>query len=126
MALPAAVVALRAARWRRGLLLQVCRGMLVYDPFVGTGSILVAAAHHGAATFGADIDPRVICLGKVRDAFRSLWSATELHEQVCTTAAEMLTQVVQRVCSLAGSCFRSSLCLRVQPLSLFFRSKLVV
>ena len=40
----------------------------MYDPFVGTGSILVAAAHHGAVTFGADIDPRVICLGKVRDA----------------------------------------------------------
>ena len=40
--------------------------MLVYDPFVGTGSILVAAAHHGAVTLGADIDPRVISLGKVR------------------------------------------------------------
>ena len=24
---------------------QVRRGMLVYDPFVGTGSILIAAAH---------------------------------------------------------------------------------
>ena len=48
---------------------QVRRGMLVYDPFVGTGSILVAAAHHGAVTLGADIDPRVICLGKVRAGF---------------------------------------------------------
>ena len=44
---------------------QVRRGMLVYDPFVGTGSILIAAAHHGAMTLGADIDPRVISLGKV-------------------------------------------------------------
>ena len=39
--------------------------MLVYDPFVGTGSILIAAAHHGAMTLGADIDPRVISVGKV-------------------------------------------------------------
>lgn len=28
----------------------VQRGMLVYDPFVGTGSILVGAAHFGAMT----------------------------------------------------------------------------
>jgi tRNA (guanine10-N2)-methyltransferase len=28
----------------------VQRGKLVYDPFVGTGSILVAAAHFGAMT----------------------------------------------------------------------------
>ena len=36
------------------------RGHLVYDPFVGTGSILVAAAYHGAYTLGADIDIRVV------------------------------------------------------------------
>lgn len=29
---------------------QVKSGKLVYDPFVGTGSILVAAAHYGAVT----------------------------------------------------------------------------
>lgn len=33
-------------------------GKLAYDPFVGTGSFLVAAAHFGALTFGSDIDPR--------------------------------------------------------------------
>lgn len=44
---------------------QVRPRSLVYDPFVGTGSILVAAAHYGAHTLGADIDARVICLGKV-------------------------------------------------------------
>lgn len=44
---------------------QVSRGSLVFDPFVGTGSILVAAAHRGAYTFGADIDMRVIKLGMV-------------------------------------------------------------
>lgn len=36
----------------------------MYDPFVGTGSILVAAAHLGAHTIGADIDMRVIRDGK--------------------------------------------------------------
>lgn len=29
---------------------------LVYDPFVGSGSLLIAAAHKGAKTLGADID----------------------------------------------------------------------
>lgn len=43
---------------------QVRRGMLVWDPFVGTGSILVAAAHLGAQTFGSDIDIRVIKWGE--------------------------------------------------------------
>ncbi|XP_078172466.1 tRNA modification 11 protein [Carex rostrata] len=39
-------------------------GKLVYDPFVGTGSILVAAAHFGAMTMGADIDIRVVQDGR--------------------------------------------------------------
>jgi len=42
----------------------VRRGDLVYDPFVGTGSQLVAAAHLGALTLGADIDVRVLRDGK--------------------------------------------------------------
>lgn len=33
-------------------------GKVFYDPFVGTGSFLVAAAHFGALTLGSDIDPR--------------------------------------------------------------------
>ncbi|EED24268.1 RNA methylase family UPF0020 protein [Talaromyces stipitatus ATCC 10500] len=33
-------------------------GKIFFDPFVGTGSFLVAAAYFGAATFGADIDGR--------------------------------------------------------------------
>ena len=45
--------------------LQVQRGCLVLDPFVGTGSMLVAAAAVGAITLGADIDMRVIRIGKV-------------------------------------------------------------
>ena len=41
------------------------RGSLVYDPFVGTGSLLVPAAHFGAVTLGADIDIRVVQHGKL-------------------------------------------------------------
>lgn len=33
-------------------------GKVFYDPFVGTGSFSVAAAHFGALTLGSDIDPR--------------------------------------------------------------------
>ncbi|KAJ5899135.1 tRNA (guanine(10)-N2)-methyltransferase [Penicillium taxi] len=33
-------------------------GKLFFDPFVGTGSFLVAASYFGALTFGSDIDPR--------------------------------------------------------------------
>ena len=44
--------------------LQVRRGHLVFDPFAGTGSILIAAAHLGAHTLGSDIDIRVLRDGK--------------------------------------------------------------
>lgn len=33
-------------------------GKIFFDPFVGTGSFCVAAAHYGALTVGSDIDPR--------------------------------------------------------------------
>jgi tRNA (guanine10-N2)-methyltransferase len=35
-------------------------GQLVFDPFVGTASILIAASHHGAHCYGSDIDIRVL------------------------------------------------------------------
>ncbi|XP_022795236.1 tRNA (guanine(10)-N2)-methyltransferase homolog isoform X1 [Stylophora pistillata] len=35
---------------------QVRSGSLVFDPFVGTGSVLVACAHFGAHVIGSDID----------------------------------------------------------------------
>ena len=35
-------------------------GRLIYDPFTGTGSILLAASFWGALTMGADIDTRVL------------------------------------------------------------------
>ncbi|ESR65000.1 UPF0020 domain-containing protein [Citrus sinensis] len=47
-------------------------GKLVYDPFVGTGSILVAAAHFGTMTMVADIDIRVVRDGRGPDT--NVWS----------------------------------------------------
>jgi tRNA (guanine10-N2)-methyltransferase len=44
---------------------QVRNASLVIDPFVGTGGLLVPAAHQGAITMGMDIDIRVIKNGKV-------------------------------------------------------------
>lgn len=35
---------------------QIRNGDLVIDPFVGTGSLLIAASHFGGYTFGTDID----------------------------------------------------------------------
>eukprot|EP00850_Spirogloea_muscicola_P008336 SM000044S15983 [mRNA] locus=s44:346557:354690:- [translate_table: standard] len=53
------------------------QGSLVYDPFAGTGSILVAAAHHGAMTVGADIDIRILRDGKGPD--RNVWANFEQY-----------------------------------------------
>ena len=51
---------------------QVKKGDFVYDPFVGTGSILVAAAHRGAQTMGADIDIRVVRDGQQSSTIQML------------------------------------------------------
>ena len=51
---------------------QAAPGKLVYDPFVGTGSILVSAAHFGAMTMGANIDIRVMRDGHGPDC--NVWS----------------------------------------------------
>jgi tRNA (guanine10-N2)-methyltransferase len=39
---------------------QITSESVVFDPFCGTGSILVAAANFRAMCFGADIDMRVL------------------------------------------------------------------
>lgn len=39
---------------------QVKQGHIMYDPFVGTGSFLVAGGHYGALVMGSDIDGRMI------------------------------------------------------------------
>ena len=36
------------------------RGKMFYDPFVGTGSLLVSCAHFGASCWGSDIDGRMV------------------------------------------------------------------
>eukprot|EP01064_Diplonema_japonicum_P014211 TRINITY_DN21771_c0_g1_i1.p1 TRINITY_DN21771_c0_g1~~TRINITY_DN21771_c0_g1_i1.p1 ORF type:complete len:528 (+),score=109.54 TRINITY_DN21771_c0_g1_i1:74-1657(+) len=38
----------------------VTKGSMVWDPFCGTGSTLVSAAHHGAICFGSDLDGRAL------------------------------------------------------------------
>ena len=39
---------------------HVRKGDVVFDPFVGTGSILVACAHFGAYVMGSDIDRKIL------------------------------------------------------------------
>lgn len=41
-------------------------GSLIIDPFVGTGSLLLTAAHFGARVIGCDIDMNVL-KGKIKD-----------------------------------------------------------
>ncbi|KAI9728657.1 MAG: hypothetical protein M1828_002763 [Chrysothrix sp. TS-e1954] len=41
-------------------LLQAAPGKIIYDPFVGTGSFTVTAAHFGAMALGSDIDGRSV------------------------------------------------------------------
>ena len=39
---------------------QARAGTLMLDPFAGTGSIMLAAAHFGAATWGGEIHPPML------------------------------------------------------------------
>ena len=39
---------------------HVKKNDLIFDPFVGTGSLLVGAAYYGAYVMGADLDYNVI------------------------------------------------------------------
>lgn len=61
---------------------QVQRNDLVYDPFCGTGSSLVSAAHWGAKVMGTDMDGRVLRSGSTpsaqqRQQIALAWAATE-------------------------------------------------
>ena len=43
---------------------------IIYDPFVGTGSLLISCSHFGAKCFGSDIDIRILKgIKKVTDPF---------------------------------------------------------
>ena len=54
---------------------QVQKGSIVFDPFVGTGSILLSCALRGAYCVGADIDIRVL-RGK-KDGKETIWKNFE-------------------------------------------------
>lgn len=73
--------------------LQVQRGHLVYDPFVGTGSILVAAAYYGAYTLGADIDIRVVRDGKLYCCCTSVASYIEVAWLGCCSALRAIQEL---------------------------------
>lgn len=49
---------------------QVQKGSVVYDPFVGTGSILLSCALRGAYCIGSDIDSRVL---KGKSDTQNIW-----------------------------------------------------
>jgi tRNA (guanine10-N2)-methyltransferase len=67
------------------LMCNMCRirkSSFVVDPFVGTGGLLVPAAHQGAVTLGMDIDVRVIKFGKKDNKGRkvNVWTNFEDYE----------------------------------------------
>ena len=68
----------------RSVILQVRKGNLVFDPFAGTGSILIAAAHLGANTLGSDIDIRVLRDGRTSSSGQVCHPA--LHSSLCAEA----------------------------------------
>ena len=35
-------------------------GNMIFDPFVGSGSLLIPPSHYGAICLGGDLDPRVL------------------------------------------------------------------
>jgi len=39
---------------------KVTKNSIVFDPFSGTGSILISASYFGALCYGGDIDIRVL------------------------------------------------------------------
>ncbi|KAG5512060.1 hypothetical protein GH5_08016 [Leishmania sp. Ghana 2012 LV757] len=73
----------------------VRRGHYVYDPFCGTGSLLIAAAHYGARTFGSDADGRAMRAGTEKGKTspqmqqqRRLALAAYPEEQLCVLSEE--------------------------------------
>jgi tRNA (guanine10-N2)-methyltransferase len=64
---------------------KVTRGSFVYDPFVGTGSLLIACAHFGAYVIGTDIDYKTLhAVGKSSRAGQK-WRAKDetVYNNLC-------------------------------------------
>ena len=88
----------------------------MYDPFVGTGSLLVGAAALGAATLGADMDIRIVREGELCSHQWPLWQClahcwyTVVSHEVglgYVSAASSLQGASRRptASSLSGVCF---------------------
>ena len=45
---------------RRPILNHTQRGQVVYDPFLGSGTTLIAAEHTGRICYGLELDPRYV------------------------------------------------------------------
>lgn len=39
---------------------QAEAGSMIFDPFVGSGSLLIPPSHYGSICYGGDLDPRVL------------------------------------------------------------------
>ncbi|KAI5749352.1 hypothetical protein M8J76_006676 [Diaphorina citri] len=61
---------------------QVVPGDLIFDPFVGSGSLLISAAYFGAYVFGCDIDFMMLH-GKTRPTRKQVRHIPRQNESVC-------------------------------------------
>uniref|UniRef100_A0A8D8Q1J1 tRNA (guanine(10)-N(2))-methyltransferase TRMT11 n=1 Tax=Cacopsylla melanoneura TaxID=428564 RepID=A0A8D8Q1J1_9HEMI len=61
---------------------RVMPGDLVFDPFVGSGSLLISAAYFGAYVFGCDIDFMMLH-GKTRPTRKQVRHIPRQNESVC-------------------------------------------
>ncbi|KAI9891826.1 MAG: hypothetical protein M1814_002391 [Vezdaea aestivalis] len=66
-------------------------GRLFLDPFVGTGSFLVACSHFGASTFGSDIDGRSIRGKSMEHSLRGNFVQYHLDDLLFDTIVSDLT-----------------------------------
>lgn len=69
---------------------QVRPGQFVYDPFVGTGSFILAAGYYGAYTYGSDIDFLTLKGGRpgkvhkrIKDDFQYYGTQTQFGDVLC-------------------------------------------
>ncbi|KAH8925014.1 tRNA guanosine-2'-O-methyltransferase [Atractiella rhizophila] len=70
---------------------KACPGKLVYDPFVGTGSMLLSCAHFGSFVMGSDLDGRQL-RGKGEGGTRSNFEAYGLTDKLIDFFTGDITQ----------------------------------